>query len=64
MRLQLHGFLRREIKFPSFPALIAQINADVQEANTAPDLEPHRRLRVDPFLVVDEPTMWVGGGAE
>ena len=66
MRLQLHGFLRPEIKFPSFPALIAQIKADVQEAKMALDLkEPYGRLREDPFLSKGT-TAWVGssGGDE
>ena len=35
MRLELVAFLRPEIKFPSFPALIAQITADVQDSKHA-----------------------------
>jgi riboflavin kinase len=59
MRLQLHGFLRPEIKFPSFPDLIAQITADRNEAKSALDLEPYRTLREDPFLTNKEEG-WVG----
>jgi riboflavin kinase len=50
MRLQLHGFLRPEIKFPSFPALIAQINADVADAKAALDQETNMLLQSDRFL--------------
>ena len=51
MRLQLHGFLRSEIKFPSFPALIKQISEDRDEAREALDVEPSVAFRKDPFLV-------------
>jgi len=57
MRLQLHGFLRPEIKFPSFPALIAQITADVKEAKEALDLDPSLMLKGDTFLFQQD---WMG----
>lgn len=50
MRLQLHSFLRPEIKFPSFPDLIAQINADVADAKVALDQETNMLLQSDRFL--------------
>jgi hypothetical protein len=50
MRLQLHGFLRPEIKFPSFPALIAQIKTDVLDAKAALDQETNMLLQSDQFL--------------
>jgi riboflavin kinase len=50
MLLQLHGFLRPEIKFPNFPALIAQIKADVNDAEAALDLEANMLLQSDGFL--------------
>ncbi|KAL3904370.1 MAG: hypothetical protein SGARI_004950 [Bacillariaceae sp.] len=37
LRLQLIGFLRDEQKFDSFPDLIAQIHADIQDAKDALD---------------------------
>ena len=52
MRLQLIGFLRPEIKFPSFPALVAQIQRDVHDAQTALDCDPYRELVQDDFLQV------------
>ena len=58
MRLQLVGFLRREIKFPSFQALVDQISADRAEADLALDQEPYRSLGQDAFLNTKEP--WVG----
>uniref|UniRef100_A0A7S3L497 riboflavin kinase n=1 Tax=Amphora coffeiformis TaxID=265554 RepID=A0A7S3L497_9STRA len=59
MRLQLHGFLRPEIKFPSFPALIAQISEDRDEARGALDVEPSVAFSKDPFLV-DSSQHWIG----
>lgn len=50
MRLQLHGFLRPETKFDSFPALVAQITADAKEARGALDLKPYLLLKDDEFL--------------
>ena len=50
MRLQLAGFIRPEMKFPSFPALIAQITTDVEDAKDALDLEFYQAYRKDSFL--------------
>jgi riboflavin kinase len=67
MRLQLLGFLRDEQKFDSFPALVAQIQQDVQDAKMALDHHPYvtngGRCDRDFF---DPSTMWVGssGGDE
>jgi riboflavin kinase len=70
MRLQLHGFLRPEIKFPSFPALIAQIKTDVADAKAALDQETNMLLQSDRFLAdacqtgesdgESETSSWVG----
>jgi riboflavin kinase len=65
MLLQLHGFLRPEIKFPSFPALIAQIKADVADAEAALDQETNMLLQSDGFLADacqsdGGETSWVG----
>lgn len=51
LSLQLHGSLRPEMKFPSFPDLIAQINKDVQDAKDALDAPPSRSLQLDSFLL-------------
>ncbi len=59
MRLQLHGFLRPETKFDSFPALVAQITADAKEAKDALDLRPYVTLKGDTFLEVNNRT-WIG----
>jgi riboflavin kinase len=59
MRIQLVGFLREEKKFDSFPELIAQINADVQDAKTSLDYSPFQSCRKDPFLSSND---WVGTG--
>jgi riboflavin kinase len=59
MRLQLHGYMRPEIKFPSFPDLIAQITADVKDSKIALDQEPYKLLKADPFLV-NLKNNWVG----
>ena len=69
MRLQLCGFLRPEQKFDSFPDLIAQIHADIDDARTSLDSSPFVDLKKDPFLQVvekDPKTVWVGssGGDE
>jgi hypothetical protein len=42
--------LRPEIKFPSFPALIAQIKTDVADAKAALDQETNMLLQSDGFL--------------
>jgi len=66
MRLQLHGFMRPEIKFPSFPALIAQIKTDVFDADEALDQETNMLLQSDSFLATAvgaemvHPEPWVG----
>ena len=61
MRLQLDAFMRPEQKFPSFPELVAQITADVQDSNAALDTEPYKTFGSSDFLVqLDTP--WVGNG--
>ena len=63
MRLQLHGFIRLEMKFPSFPDLIAQITTDVEDAKEALDLDFYTRFQQDAFLAdVTEDKVWVGQG--
>ena len=74
MRLQLIGFLREEKKFNDFPSLIAQIQADIRDAESSLDYIPYICGRNDPFLVVSDsnklnsgtrPTsidVWVGNG--
>lgn len=71
MRLQLHGFIRPEMKFPSFPDLIAQITTDVADAKDALDLDLYTSFQKDSFLTVDNggttaKQCWVGqsGGDE
>lgn len=54
MRLQLAGFLREERKFDGFPALIAQIQADILEAKSSLDCMPYVSCRGDRFLVVGD----------
>ncbi|CAB9500210.1 Riboflavin kinase [Seminavis robusta] len=64
MRLQLIGFIRPEMKFPSFPDLIAQISTDVEDAKDALDLELYKEFQKDGF--VSDPSSssssWVGSG--
>jgi riboflavin kinase len=63
MRLQLHSYLRPEIKFPSFPALIAQIKADVADAKAALDQETNMLLQADGFLADvcgNNEEVWIG----
>lgn len=60
MRLQLLGFLREEQKFDSFPALVAQINADVVDAAVALETSPYSAARFDAFLTDGD--TWVGSG--
>lgn len=61
MRLQLVGFLRPEAKFPNFPALVAQITADRDDADEALDLPLYNAFRRDPFLQPHEVgTGWTG----
>ncbi|OEU18533.1 riboflavin kinase, partial [Fragilariopsis cylindrus CCMP1102] len=50
MRLQLLGFLREEKKFDSFPELIAQILADVDDARLSLDCHPYQSCRSDAFF--------------
>jgi riboflavin kinase len=59
MRLQLIGYLRPELKFPNFPALIAQITADRNDASLALDQEPYSSFRGDPFLGATDRS-WIG----
>ena len=61
MRLLLIGFLRPEMKFPSFPDLIAQISTDVENAKDALDLELYKNFKMDD-LVKHCDTRWVGRG--
>ncbi len=61
MRLQLIGFLREEKKFDSFPELIAQINADVEDARLSLDFEPYKSCSTDPFFS-KQTTSWIGNG--
>jgi Riboflavin kinase len=65
MRLELVAFLRREIKFPSFPALIAQIRADVQDSKTAlqhhaPFVEWITTKKNTAFWTVTNSNPWIG----
>ena len=66
MRLQLDAFMRPECKFPSFPALMAQITADVQAAKEALDTEPYKEFGKSDFLVSTTPSVqqqpWIGSG--
>jgi riboflavin kinase len=64
MRLQLIGFLRDEQKFDSFPDLIAQINADIEDAKNSLDEAPYRQYQTDGFFATS--SSWVGssGGDE
>jgi riboflavin kinase len=64
MRLQLDAFMRPERKFPSFPELMAQITADVQDASAALDKEPFVRFQKTDFLtlVSDDKSPWTGSG--
>ena len=61
MRLQLDAFMRPERKFPSFPELMAQITADVEDATAALDTEPYASYQKTPFLTQLD-TTWVGSG--
>jgi riboflavin kinase len=63
MRLQLNGYLRDEEKFDSFPALVAQIHADIDDAREALDGSPFSDLRSDDFLkTAAANSCWVGTG--
>uniref|UniRef100_A0A7S4AA97 riboflavin kinase n=1 Tax=Pseudo-nitzschia australis TaxID=44445 RepID=A0A7S4AA97_9STRA len=64
MRLQLVGFLREEKKFDSFPELIAQINADVQDAKISLDCQPYKACQTDPFLCIKTLPAWIGSGGD
>jgi riboflavin kinase len=59
MRLELVAFLRREIKFPSFPALIAQIRADVDDSKVA--LQRHAPF-VDWMTTKKNDIFWTDNG--
>ena len=59
LRLQLIGFLRDEQKFDSFPDLIAQIHADIQDAKDALDCAPYDLCKKDDFF---RSAPWVGKG--
>jgi len=61
MRIQLIGFLREEKKFDSFPELIAQIHADVDDARLSLDCHPYQSCRSDTFFS-SSPDSWVGNG--
>lgn len=63
MRLQLDAFMRPEVKFDSFDALMAQITADVRDSNAALSDEPRdSSLRQSDFLTSDATAPWVGRG--
>lgn len=59
MRLQLHGYIRPEMKFPSFPALIEQIASDRDDSREALEFLPYSNMSRDPFLAVGS-GVWVG----
>lgn len=61
MRLQLIGFLREEKKFDSFPELIAQIHADVDDARLSLDCKPYQLCSSDKFFS-SLPDNWIGNG--
>jgi riboflavin kinase len=50
MRLQLHAFVRPEQKFDTFPALVAQIHADVRDVKALLDQSPFEEFSRDTFL--------------
>jgi len=65
MRLQLHAFLRPEMKFPSFPALIAQITADARDSKAALETAPYEWFKRDSFLQQckhdkNDNNIWIG----
>lgn len=66
MRLALSGFLRPEMKFPSFPDLVAAINNDVVVAKEALAVDPYASLVNDPFIADacqqggNKDEMWIG----
>jgi hypothetical protein len=62
MRLQLSGFIRGEIKFPSFHELIAQITTDVQDTKDALDVEIYQTLQKDSFISDTAYSKWIGSG--
>lgn len=64
LRLMLVGFLRPERKFDGFPALIAQINADIADSAMLLDETPYRDLREDKFFDASETWIGSGGGDE
>ncbi|CAJ1960489.1 unnamed protein product [Cylindrotheca closterium] len=60
LTLKLVGFLRSERKFDSFPALIAQINADINDSDSLLDETPFKDLRED--NIFDMSKTWIGSG--
>eukprot|EP00551_Chaetoceros_affinis_P004840 CAMPEP_0203667380 /NCGR_PEP_ID=MMETSP0090-20130426/4220_1 /ASSEMBLY_ACC=CAM_ASM_001088 /TAXON_ID=426623 /ORGANISM="Chaetoceros affinis, Strain CCMP159" /LENGTH=543 /DNA_ID=CAMNT_0050531519 /DNA_START=105 /DNA_END=1736 /DNA_ORIENTATION=+ len=60
MRLALIGFLRPEMKFESFPALISAIMNDKANAKDALDLSTYTEFTKDPFLMNPQ-VHWIGG---
>jgi riboflavin kinase len=59
LRLELIGYLRPELKFPTFPDLIAQITSDRGDASRALDQVPYSWFRDDPFLRLGSGS-WIG----
>lgn len=51
MRLLLLGFQRPELRFPSFPALVAAINQDVVDAKNALDSPLYNQARFTQAVV-------------
>lgn len=59
MRLELSGYLRPEQKFDSFPALLAQIRADIKETQLALAGSPFVQLR-NSCKFLGGKTSWIG----
>lgn len=66
IRLALYGFLRPEMRFSSFPELVAAITNDVATAETSLDMEPFTALKSeDPFLSnLTVPWTGLSGGSD
>lgn len=67
MRLQLIGYLREEKKFDSFPKLIQQIHADINDTNYLLDQFPYNTFQFDTSFFDNEDTkkkndIWIGQG--
>jgi riboflavin kinase len=60
MRLQLVGFMRDEMKFPSFPDLINQIQYDVRIAGYLLEQEKYSVFRSDSYLSSASTQPWIG----